>query len=63
MNKFLLLFYYKDKSKIKIQIRVHAVGVNPIDTYIRTGTHNRKPNLPYTPGLDSAGIIIQFRLK
>ncbi len=38
-------------------IRVHAAGVNPVDTYIRSGTYSRRPNLPYIPGLDSAGII------
>ncbi|HET6655874.1 MAG TPA: NADPH:quinone reductase, partial [Gammaproteobacteria bacterium] len=38
-------------------IQVHAAGVNPVDTYIRTGTHARKPDLPYTPGSDAAGIV------
>lgn len=42
---------------LKIQIRVHAAGVNPVDTYIRSGTHSRQPKLPYTPGLDSAGVV------
>jgi NADPH2:quinone reductase len=36
---------------------VHASGVNPVDTYIRSGTYVRQPNLPYTPGLDAAGVI------
>lgn len=27
--------------KIKIQIKIHAAGVNPVDTYIRSGTHSR----------------------
>lgn len=40
-----------------VLIRVHAAGVNPVDTYIRSGTYSRRPNLPYIPGLDSAGII------
>lgn len=31
--------------------------MNPVDTYIRSGTHNIKPLLPYTPGFDVAGII------
>lgn len=42
---------------IQVLIRVHAAGVNPVDTYIRSGTYSRRPNLPYIPGLDSAGII------
>uniref|UniRef100_A0A3Q1BA14 Enoyl reductase (ER) domain-containing protein n=1 Tax=Amphiprion ocellaris TaxID=80972 RepID=A0A3Q1BA14_AMPOC len=41
----------------KVLIRVHACGVNPVETYIRTGTHARKPALPYTPGTDAAGVV------
>ena len=36
---------------------MHAAGVNPVDTYIRSGTYARLPSLPYTPGKDSAGVI------
>ena len=42
---------------MKIQLKVYAAGVNPVDTYIRAGTHSRVPKLPYTPGLDSAGVV------
>ncbi len=38
-------------------VRVKAAGVNPADTYIRTGTYVRKPALPYTPGMDAAGTV------
>jgi NADPH2:quinone reductase len=31
--------------------------VNPVETYIRTGTYASKPNLPYTPGTDCAGVV------
>ena len=31
-------------------MRNHAVGVNPVDTYLRSNTDNRGPKLPYTPG-------------
>ena len=41
----------------EVLIRLHAVGVNPVDTYIRSGTYHMKPDLPYTPGMDGAGII------
>jgi len=41
----------------QIAIRVRAVGVNPVDTYIRSGTYARKPALPYTPGTDIAGTV------
>ncbi|HEX7863163.1 MAG TPA: NADPH:quinone reductase [Verrucomicrobiae bacterium] len=40
----------------QVLIEVRAIGVNPVDTYIRSGNY---PNatLPYTPGRDCAGII------
>ncbi|XP_066508367.1 quinone oxidoreductase-like isoform X1 [Hoplias malabaricus] len=41
----------------QVQIRVHACGVNPVETYIRSGSYARKPNLPYTPGSDVAGVV------
>ncbi|HEX8291525.1 MAG TPA: NADPH:quinone reductase [Pyrinomonadaceae bacterium] len=44
-------------SKGQVLVRVRAAGVNPVDTYIRSGTHAVKPALPYTPGLDAAGEV------
>ena len=41
----------------QILIRVRAVGVNPVDTYIRSGAYARKPTLPYTPHADIAGTV------
>jgi NADPH2:quinone reductase len=38
-------------------VRIHAAGINPVDTYIRSGTYARKPPLPYTPGIDGAGVV------
>src|SRR5215470_1847251 len=40
-----------------VLVRVKAAGINPVDAYIRAGTYPRKPNLPYTPGTDAAGIV------
>ncbi|NXU54230.1 QOR oxidoreductase, partial [Turnix velox] len=41
----------------QVLIKVHACGVNPVETYIRSGTYARKPVLPYTPGSDVAGVV------
>jgi len=41
----------------QVLVRNHAVGINPVDTYLRSNTDNRGPKLPYTPGADSAGVI------
>lgn len=41
----------------QVLVRIHAVGVNPYDTYMRNGTYAIKPALPYTPGSDGAGVV------
>lgn len=41
----------------QVLVRVKAAGVNPVETYVRAGTYVRKPNLPYTPGSDLAGVV------
>jgi NADPH2:quinone reductase len=44
----------------EVLIRMHAIGVNPVETYIRAGTYARLPALPYTPGNDGAGVVEQI---
>ena len=43
----------------EVLVRMHATGVNPVETYIRAGTYARLPELPYTPGNDGAGVVEQ----
>ena len=43
----------------QVTVRIHAVGVNPYDTYMRAGGYAITPDLPYTPGADAAGVIDQ----
>jgi len=40
-----------------ILIRVRAIGVNPVETYLRSGS-NPALALPYTPGTDAAGEVL-----
>jgi NADPH:quinone reductase len=44
----------------QVLVRMHAIGVNPVETYIRAGTYARLPALPYTPGNDGAGLVEQI---
>lgn len=41
----------------EVVVRIKAIGVNPVETYVRSGMYAVKPNLPYTPGADAAGVI------
>jgi NADPH:quinone reductase len=41
----------------QVVVRMRAIGVNPVENYMRAGTYPRKPSLPYTPGADGAGTI------
>jgi NADPH:quinone reductase len=41
----------------QVVIKVHAVGVNPVDTYIRNGAYGAGRTVPYTPGMDATGVV------
>ncbi len=41
----------------QVVVKVAAAGVNPVDTYIRSGVYRPDLKLPYTPGQDGAGVI------
>src|SRR5690349_16612816 len=42
----------------QVVVAVKAAGVNPVDTYIRSGLYQPDLGLPYTPGIDGAGLIV-----
>jgi NADPH2:quinone reductase len=46
-----------EPTSSQVLISIKAAGVNPVDTYLRTGIHAHAPKLPYTPGKDGAGIV------
>ena len=43
----------------QVVVKLRAVGVNPVDTYIRSGAYGERP-LPYTPGSDAAGELLSL---
>ncbi len=44
----------------QVVISVKAAGVNPFETYIRAGSYASMPTLPYTPGVDGAGVVLSI---
>ena len=41
----------------EVVIEIRAAGVNPADTYMRSGTYAVLPKLPYIPGGDGGGVV------
>jgi NADPH2:quinone reductase len=46
-----------EPSGSQVLVKIMAAGVNPVETYMRTGNHAHAPKLPYTPGKDGAGLV------
>ena len=43
-------------SLFQVLVKVHAIGVNPVEAYIRAGTFG-EVTLPYILGTDCAGEV------
>lgn len=43
----------------QVLIKLHAIGVNPVETYQRSGL-NPAIRLPWTPGIDGAGVVAEL---
>ncbi len=43
-------------SQGEVLITMQAVGVNPVDTYIRSGKYGER-TFPFTPGLEASGVV------
>lgn len=41
----------------QVLVEVKAVGVNPVETYRRSGKYASLPPLPWTPGTDAGGVV------
>lgn len=44
----------------QVLVRLRAAGVNPVETYIRSGKYAALPTLPYTPGSEGAGEVVSL---
>ena len=42
----------------QVVVRMEAAGVNPVDTYLRSGHYRPDQKLSYTPGIDGAGTVV-----
>lgn len=40
----------------QLLLKIHAIGVNPVETYIRAGKYGPRA-FPFTPGSDCAGVV------
>lgn len=44
-------------GEAEVLVRAKAIGVNPVDAYVRSGTYAASVPLPYVPGTEGAGVI------
>jgi NADPH:quinone reductase len=41
----------------QVLVRLRAIGVNPVDTYVRSGGYTVNITFPFIPGSDGAGVV------
>ncbi|KNC80284.1 hypothetical protein SARC_07349 [Sphaeroforma arctica JP610] len=41
----------------QVVVDIKSAGINPAETYIRSGIYHLLPELPYTPGKDGSGVV------
>jgi NADPH2:quinone reductase len=41
----------------QVLVGLYAIGVNPVDTYVRSGGYTVNITFPFTPGSDGAGVV------
>src|SRR5271170_5112977 len=41
----------------QVLVRLRAIGVNPVDTYVRSGAYAVNITPPFIPGSDGAGLV------
>lgn len=46
-----------EPAEDQIRVDLEAAGVNPVDTYQRAGSQGYARELPFTPGIDGAGVV------
>jgi NADPH:quinone reductase len=49
-----------EPSDDQVQIKVHAVGVNPYDGFVRAGYIPVISKFPFTVGVDAAGVVTKL---
>ncbi|KAG8196035.1 hypothetical protein JTE90_029005 [Oedothorax gibbosus] len=47
----------------QVLVQIASAGLNPVDTYIRSGNFIFKNEVPFTPGKDGAGIVREIGPK
>lgn len=43
----------------EVRVAVHACGINFADTLIVQGKYQERPELPFSPGLEAAGVVLE----